>query len=124
MEAEAGVPGGGVPRPVFASGSFIQTVASQAICVVNNASEERGEFGQSGEFGDPVERHLDRKHEDAFHSACDFLTEYFDGARDALRRENGSYSEWADRVEHEWRHRQHEQQREREPGFEPTRNPS
>lgn len=90
-------------RPSFVNPGFIQTVVNQAICIVNNASEERGEFIQQGEFSEPVTRHLDLQHEDAFHSACNFLAEYFNGARNAISRENRLYSEWADNAEREFR---------------------
>jgi len=93
-------------RPSFTNSHFIQTVVSQAIAVVTCASEERGEFIPHAEFNEPTIRHLDKKHEKAFHSACNFLTEYFDGARDALSRENRSYVEWADGAEREFRKQQ------------------
>jgi hypothetical protein len=86
-------------RLAFVNPGFIQTTVTQAIAFANNAASERGEFTPGGEFGESIERHLDPSHLRAFRSACDFLTEYFNGARGALSRENRSYSEWADRAE-------------------------
>gem|GEM_PF-7041815 len=93
-------------RLSFVSGEFIQTVVNQAIAFSNCAAEERGEFITHQEYGEPAVRNLDINHKQAFHSACVFLTEYFDGASYALKRENRHYADWADRVERAWRESQ------------------
>lgn len=81
--------------PSFANPQFIQVVVSQAIAVVNHASSERGECWPD-EFEDAQLRSLDPEHEVAFHDACMFLSEYFRGVNDALKRENRHYRKWAD----------------------------
>lgn len=79
--------GGNVASPVIPRDVMVLKAVSSAIQLVDLSSADRGEFPGRGEFSDGFERTLTECHQRAFDSACEFLREYFDGAKREFVRE-------------------------------------